>query len=214
MAPLPATTPKTCCARESGRLDGGPRRQIWNPAHASTDFRGILGVVSSFVQLSTPNLTLLPFDAQTARAVVNGDLSSLSPAEGWPHEDTVDGLSGAVKYGWPAGWMVMLEGKIIGDCGTHGPANSDGVIEIGYGLAAPFRGRGFGTELVGAASQWLLGQPDVRAVIATTLVANVASRRVLEKNAFVLSGFDDEGQAVYRLSAPSGGWSPSHDGTP
>ncbi len=115
--------------------------------------------MSSFVQLSTPNLTLLPFDAQTAGAVVNGDLSSLSPAEGWPHEDTVDGGSGAVKYGRPAGWMVMLEGKIIGDCGTHGPANGDGVIEIGYGLAASFRGRGFGTELVGPSVSGFLGSP-------------------------------------------------------
>ena len=155
--------------------------------------------MSSFEPLTTARLSLVPFDPETARAVLAGDLSSLDPAPDWPHEDTVDGLSGAVQYGWPAGWMVTFEDKVIGDCGTHGPADKDGVIEIGYGLAASQRGRGFGTELVGAISAWLLGQPGVSAVIASTLADNFASRRVLEKNQFAFSGYDQEGQALYRL---------------
>lgn len=157
--------------------------------------------MSSFEPLTTPRLSLVPFELETARAVISGDLSSLDPAPGWPHEDTVDGLSGAVKYGWPAGWMVTFEGKVIGDCGTHGPADKDGTIEIGYGLASSYRSRGFGTELVGAISAWLLGQPEVRVVLASTLADNVASRRVLEKNHFTFVGFDDEGQARYRRDA-------------
>ncbi len=154
--------------------------------------------MSTFESLATPRLLLVPFDPETARAVVDGDLSSLDPVEGWPHQDTIDGLSGPVKYGWPAGWMVTLDGKVIGDCGTHGPADAQGVIEIGYGLAADYRGRGFGTEMVGAISRWLLEARDVRAVIASTLADNISSRRVLEKNGFGFTGFDDEGQALYR----------------
>ena len=151
----------------------------------------------SFEPLTTARLSLVPFDPETARAVVSGDLSSLDPAPGWPHEDTVDGLSGAVKFGWPAGWMVTFEDKVVGDCGTHGPADKDGTIEIGYGLAPSYRGRGFGTELVGAISGWLLGQPEVSIVLASTLSDNVASRRVLEKNHFTFVGYGDDGQALY-----------------
>lgn len=157
--------------------------------------------MNSFEHLTTPRLALRPFDPETARAVVEGDLSMLEPAEGWPHEDTVDGLSGAVKYGWPAGWMITLGGKIIGDCGTHGPADPQGVVEIGYGLAANYRGHGFGTEVVGAVTNWLLGLPEISAVVASTLADNFPSRRVLEKNGFSFTGFDDEGQALYRRDA-------------
>lgn len=73
---------------------------------------------------------------------------------------------------------------VIGDCGTHGPADNEGAIEIGYGLAARYRGQGFGTELVAALTRWLLAQPGIRRVRARTHVGNLASRRVLEKAGF------------------------------
>jgi len=73
---------------------------------------------------------------------------------------------------------------VIGDCGTHGPADADGSIEIGYGLAPRYRGQGFGTELVAALTRWLLAQPGIRRVLARTHVANLPSRRVLEKAGF------------------------------
>jgi len=44
----------------------------------------------------------------------------------------------------------------------------------------------------------LLEQDQVQAVVASTDVDNLASRRVLEKNGFLLSGFDNHGQALYR----------------
>ena len=58
----------------------------------------------------------------------------------------------------------------------------------GYGLAAPFRGRGLGTELVGLLAGWAAAQPGVRRVTAEVLVGNVASRRALEANGFALVG--------------------------
>jgi RimJ/RimL family protein N-acetyltransferase len=94
--------------------------------------------------------------------------------------------------------MVTLDETVIGDCGTHGSADETGVIEIGYGLAQPFRGRTYGTELVGAMTEWLLARPGIRAVRASTLADNAASRRILEKNGFSLTGYDDHGQAVYQ----------------
>ena len=59
--------------------------------------------------------------------------------------------------------------------------------KIGYGLAAEHRGRGYGNELVGALSGWLLSQPEVEQVVARKVLAdNVASRRALENAGFVL----------------------------
>ena len=51
---------------------------------------------------------------------------------------------------------------MVGDCGTFGPPDDEGRVEIGYGLAAPFRGRGIGTEAVGALADWVAAQPGVR----------------------------------------------------
>ena len=60
------------------------------------------------------------------------------------------------------GWLVTLDDLVIGDCGAHGDPSPGGDVEIGYGLAEPYRGRGYGTELVTALSDWLLAQPGVK----------------------------------------------------
>jgi RimJ/RimL family protein N-acetyltransferase len=152
--------------------------------------------------LQTARLRLEPITMETARAILAGDLSwltaaGLAAADGWPHEDTADGLAGAVKTGYPPGWLITAGGAVIGDCGTHGPADEAGCIEIGYGLAAPSRGQGYGSEAVLAITEWLLSQPEVRLVQAHTLTSNTPSRRVLEKAGFRYLGLD-EGEALYQ----------------
>src|SRR4029077_2961603 len=92
--------------------------------------------------LQTARLRLEPLTAETARATVGGDLSwltaaRLAAADGWPHDDTADGLAMAGKGGYPPGWLVTVGGEVIGDIGTHGPVDEAGRVEIGYGLAAP-----------------------------------------------------------------------------
>jgi len=72
--------------------------------------------------LRTARLRLEPVTTETARAIMAGDLSGLSAAHGWPHQDTADGLAMAVKGGLPPTWLITAEGMVIGDCGTHGPA--------------------------------------------------------------------------------------------
>jgi RimJ/RimL family protein N-acetyltransferase len=106
----------------------------------------------------------------------------------------------AIGSGHAAGWLVTLDGRIIGDCGTHGPADASGTVEIGYGLAAPYRGQGLGTEVVAAISDWLLSRPGVAKVRAAIVPTNVASRRVLEKCGFERVTSRD-GEDVYELPA-------------
>ena len=152
--------------------------------------------------LRTARLRLEPMTADTARAILAGDLSVLAAAgmaaaEQWPHEDTADGLAMAVKGGYPPGWLITVGGTVIGDCGIHGPVDEAGSVEIGYGLAAPSRGQGYGSEAVAVLTEWLLSQPGVRQVRAHTLTDNAPSRRVLEKAGFRYLGLD-EGEALYQ----------------
>ena len=149
-----------------------------------------------FDEITTERLRLVPFDESTTRAVIAGDLAGIDAGEGWPHEDTIDGLLLADKHGEPAGWMVELDETVIDDCGTHGGADETGVIEIGYGLAEPFRGRKYGTELVGAMTEWLLAQPRIQVIRASTAAENAASRRVLEKR--LLVGWIRRERAIYQ----------------
>lgn len=145
-------------------------------------------------RIHTARLVLEPVALAVAEALLSGDVSAVCAGEGWPHADTLDGLGMAVQHRAPPGWFVTFEGLVIGDCGMHGPANADGEIEIGYGLAAPYRGRGFGKELVTALSAWLLRQPGVRRVIARAEVSNLASRGVLAR-----AGFDVIGRQAHHL---------------
>jgi RimJ/RimL family protein N-acetyltransferase len=157
--------------------------------------------MASVIQLEeirSERLVLVPIPGEQARSFLGGDLSSVTPGEGWPHADTFDGLRIAVEHGRPAGWLVTSEGCVIGDCGTHGLADPAGSVEIGYGLAAPWRGHGYGSELVAAMSSWLLEQAAVTSVVAATSPDNAASRRILEKNGFTVVGVRDEGLVVYQ----------------
>jgi RimJ/RimL family protein N-acetyltransferase len=144
------------------------------------------------------DLVLRPVSAAAAAALAAGDLSQIRAGEGWPHEDSLDGLRMAAQGSSPC-WLVTLSDLVIGECGTHGPPDPAGVVEIGYGLAAPYRGRGYGRQMVRALARWLLGQPGVTAVLAHTDPGNVPSRRSLESAGFRREG-EAHGQYRYRLS--------------
>lgn len=143
-------------------------------------------------QLRTERLVLVPQTREAALALLEGRDCGLPLAEGYPHADSLDGLRMYVEHGGPddGGWFVTLatDGRVVGDCGTLGWTDEQGRVEIGYGLAAPFRGRGLGTEAVRVLADWVAAQPGVRTVTASVEVGNEASRRLLERLGFLLVG--------------------------
>jgi RimJ/RimL family protein N-acetyltransferase len=148
-------------------------------------------------RITTPRLVLEPVDATIARRIVDGDSSGVRAGAGWPHADTIDGLRLSLG-GDPesTGWFITLpDGTVIGDCGWKGGPGADGSTEIGYGLAAPYRGLGYGTEAVAALCEWLLGPGGAHRVLADTLADNTPSRRVLERAGFAVLRTD--GARVY-----------------
>jgi [ribosomal protein S5]-alanine N-acetyltransferase len=157
-------------------------------------------------ELRTDRLVLLPQTLAEARALLAGQDPGRPLAEGYPHADTADALRMYVENGGSdqdGGWFVTLadDGRIIGDCGTLGWTDDKGRVEIGYGLSAKFRRRGFGAETARALADWVAAQPGVHAVTAAVQFGNLASRRLLERLGFALVG---EADGHWQLCRPTG----------
>lgn len=114
--------------------------------------------------------------------------AGLTAAGGWPHPGSAEALRPLAEHGAPGddgGWLVLADGEVVGECGWRGGPDADGDVEIGYGLAAPARGRGLGTEAVGVLVAWAERQPGVRRVLARVLPGNQPSLRLLRRLGFV-----------------------------
>ena len=146
--------------------------------------------------IETPLVRLLPMDRKQADALRRGELLGIRPGRGWPHADTLDGIGAAIAGEDPEAlpWLVLLrsDGEVIGDLGWKGTPNADGEVEIGYGLAAAYRGRGLATHAVGALLDWFRTQPSVQRVVAETTSDNTPSRRVLERLGFTQTRQTDD----------------------
>ena len=105
------------------------------------------------------------------------------------YTEMLDGcLSHPDQWEWYAMWMIELkDGTHVGELCFKG-ITENGVTEIGYGIAADYRGRGYATEAVSALVGWALEQPGVMCVMAETDVSNLASRSVLDKAGFMPTG--------------------------
>lgn len=158
--------------------------------------QGVAGAPPQRPRLVTARLELVPQSLAAVRALVEGEEPGLPLADGYPHAETLDGLRIAADHatdGEVGGWFIVRveDGAVIGDCGTKGWVDDRGRVEIGYGLSASFRRRGYGGEAVAAMVTWLGAQPGVRAVTAEVEVGNEASRRLLERLGFVVEDTAD-----------------------
>ena len=155
-------------------------------------------------QLATSRLVLEPVEHVQVEAFLAGDFSSVRRGDGWPRDRAEEGFPPwdlSLKLGVEVTWLVTLDGLAIGDCFTHGGADDAGEIEIGYGLAAPYRGNGYGTELVAGLAGWLILHPEINRVVARNVAANnTPSRRALEGAGFLLDA--DDGVHVAYAFAP------------
>lgn len=147
-------------------------------------------------RLVTARLILEPIRLAVAAAVLAGTDSGLRFGRGWPHDDTCPALQLDLATGDEArtGWFVTLGDtcEVIGECGWRGGPDPAGDAEIGYGLAAPYRGFRYGTEAVAAMVGWCVRQPGVRRLVARVLPGNTPSCRLLEGLGFTRDGRDAE----------------------
>ena len=129
-----------------------------------------------------------PLDAdQIAAFLTAGDRTALPPSA--PHDvgDVADWVTEAVHRHRLSGGGVHLviaredTGEIVGSIGLRAVDWDAGTSELGYGVHAGHRGRGYATEGSRCLVDLGFRQFGARRVVAETMVVNVASRRVMEK---------------------------------
>jgi len=88
------------------------------------------------------------------------------------------------EHCWYTYWLIVVKDRQYGAglAGFKGVPDAQGKTEIGYGIDAAYRSRGYMTEAVKGLIEWAFQDVRCRAVIAPdTKRWNVASNRVLEK---------------------------------
>lgn len=107
-------------------------------------------------------------------------------------------------------WTYLVihraDSALIGMAGYKGPPDDQGVVEIGYGIANDYRGRGYATEAARALIGDAFTDPQVSAVIAHTMPEENPSTSVLSKVGMVRDGemIDPEDGLVWRWKVERG----------
>ncbi len=172
--------------------------------------------------LETAHLVLTPFSPKHILALIESEQRfeecfGLPVAEGLRTGFVSDEVSpawlaqlhnSAAEDPWVHGFATVLqeEGLVVGSAGFKGPPDDDEVVEIAYGIAPAFQGRGYATEAADACTAFAFSNGRVRLVRAHTLPTHNASTRVLEKCGFTWTGEveDPEDGPVWRWERPKG----------
>lgn len=87
---------------------------------------------------------------------------------------------------WVFGFWIIerASGAAVGSAGFKGPPDGNGAVEIAYGVAPQFEGRGYASEAAAALVAFAFDADAVRIVLAHTLPTGLASQRVLTKCGF------------------------------
>ena len=103
---------------------------------------------------------------------------------------------------WTLGFAVVHrdDDRVIGSAAFKGAPDSDGMVEIAYGIAPDYERHGYATEAAKALVAFALERVDVTSIRAHTKPENGASGRVLAKCGFQHLGevTDPEDGVVWR----------------
>jgi len=165
--------------------------------------------------MQSANLTLIPHTGDSLRAILAGNEAyekqsgfRVAPAirELIVSDEVSPDYLARVQLAtsadpWVLGFAIVLtsENIMIGMCGYKGPP-MDGHVEIAYGIAPEYRGKGYATEVAALLTGHAFESDKVSIVRAHTLPERNASCRVLTKCGFKLIGEvnDPEDGPVWR----------------
>jgi RimJ/RimL family protein N-acetyltransferase len=160
--------------------------------------------------INAGGVSLQPVTRRIAQAVLDGGPITRKFESGALHDRIPQAMGFAILHidsGAAAVlrtvWLVTrhADGQILGDIGTHGPPDSEGCVEIGYSLAPSARGKSIGTAAVAALVGRLTAVPQIRRLTAVTSAHNAASRRLLERQGFRITGtLPDTDEVRYTLT--------------
>lgn len=93
---------------------------------------------------------------------------------------------------------VLRDGAfVVGSAGFHDVPDADGMVEIGLGIEAPYRGRGLGRELLMGMWGWVVDQPGVRTLRYTVSPDNAPSQALIAR-----FGFEHRGRQLDEVDGP------------
>lgn len=133
----------------------------------------------------------------------------------WPHEyidrNVLDffaehAKSDEGKEGWWLRFVLLKQGtarRLIGTAGFKGPPTKDGMVEIGYGLVASERRKGYATEAARALIAHAMSSGSVSYVTASTLSHLSTSIGVLHRAGFHLVARTEDGRVLRYSTRPS-----------
>ena len=90
------------------------------------------------------------------------------------------------NYIWYTNWLIVLkeENIAVGGIGVTGLPDENGSCETGYGMDLNQRGKGYATEALACLAKWAFQNPDLKTIIAHTLIDGISSQKVLQKAGF------------------------------
>jgi ribosomal-protein-alanine N-acetyltransferase len=107
---------------------------------------------------------------------------------------------------WSMRAVVLREPErvMVGYANFHGPPGvndngTPGAAETGYTIFAPYRGRGYATEVAQAMMDWAANEHGVRHFISGVTPDNAPSLRVNDKLGFVRTGELIDGEIIFEL---------------
>ena len=146
--------------------------------------------------IETERLKLIPCQLQHFEAILNdqqklASLLRVKLADDWVGFDAAqEAMRPSYQHlkthpeilGW---WTYLFVHKpdqtLIGLGGFKGPANDEGVVELGYAIAPAYRRRGLASEATRGMIEYAFGHSGIKRVDAHTLPEKNASTGVLEK---------------------------------
>ena len=171
------------------------------------------------IAVSSERLDLVPMTLELMEALLRGDLVSAQRMVGygipsdWPHVmESVLRYRIPIAQAQPESLPLLLRAMVlradpevvVGRLGFHGPADNDGMLEIGYEVFPGYRRQGYAREAVVAMFRWAQHDPGVRRFRASVSPQNLPSRNLVTALGFIQVGsqWDEEDgeELVYELA--------------
>ena len=89
---------------------------------------------------------------------------------------------------WWAPRSIIVDQLIVGMIGFKSPPDSNGSVEIGYGIVPSQQGQGFATQAVDLLVKEGFSKSEIQMIVAYTVPIDSASGSVLAKNQFRRDG--------------------------
>ncbi len=147
------------------------------------------------LKLSTERLLLIPFTTKLCENILANnysDLDKLNLVRGtdWPDRVVMDTLprimNNLAKVDYPTGfesWMIIKQStrEVIGDIGFKGLNFVEKSCDIGYGLVAAERKKGYALEAAVGLINWAFSNELLEEITASCFITNTNSIKLLKK---------------------------------